>query len=207
MARTKKYHKKKRHTKNHRRNKKLTRKVKRHGGGCNCGGGRLKGGGTPGGGGWNSGRSNPNVGYPWAGGDVKTWPGVSGTLKGATVANHFPVSKYGVPAGGFDPPMLSNPGLLPGEGVPRGGGKRKKTRKHKRKQKGGGLIPQQLINLGRDIGYQAHSFFNDFRGTTAPVNPSPTVQPNINKDYKYIGGFPPNVPAIYDKSGKQVAAI
>jgi hypothetical protein len=49
-----------------------------------------------------------------------------------------------------------------------GGKKKKPNRKN-----GGGLIPQDLINLGRDITYNMGSAYNALNGYNGPVNPSP----------------------------------
>jgi hypothetical protein len=46
-----------------------------------------------------------------------------------------------------------------------------KQRKHK--SKGGGLIPQDLVNLGRDFTFNINSAYNALNGYKAPVNPLP----------------------------------
>jgi hypothetical protein len=194
---------------------------KQRGGGCGCG--ILKGGGPA------------KVGYPWVGGSVKSWPGVKvalgGSTGGTTMSNHFKLSPYGGAVGGFDPaiptgdyPNTGNPnfpasnptGLLHPTGMLKGGkrkkaGKRKTNRRKKRgkktrKQRGGGIIPQDLVNLGRGVGYGAESLYRGFVGKGSPVSPSPYNQP-IDKNYDYIGGLPPNVPKIFKDAGKSVAAL
>ena len=40
-------------------------------------------------------------------------------------------------------------------------------------KKGGGLIPQDLVNLGRDFTYNFNSAYNSLNGYKAPVNPLP----------------------------------
>ena len=39
--------------------------------------------------------------------------------------------------------------------------------------KGGGLIPQDLLNLGRDFGYNFKTAYNTINGYNPPVNPAP----------------------------------
>jgi hypothetical protein len=41
------------------------------------------------------------------------------------------------------------------------------------RKKGGGLIPQDLVNLGRNFGFNAQSTYNTLNGYPAPINPSP----------------------------------
>lgn len=66
------------------------------------------------------------------------------------------------------------------------GGKRKRKRKtysqnhHKthlktRKNKGGGLITQDLVNLGQQFGHGVQSTYNTLRGIPPTPNPSPIV--------------------------------
>jgi len=44
---------------------------------------------------------------------------------------------------------------------------------NKRSKKGGGLIPQDLVNLGQDFTYNLNSVYNSLNGYSAPVNPLP----------------------------------
>lgn len=39
--------------------------------------------------------------------------------------------------------------------------------------RGGGFLPQDLVNLGNRIGYNVHSAYNTLNGYKAPVNPLP----------------------------------
>ena len=61
------------------------------------------------------------------------------------------------------------------------------SRKNKsRKVRGGGLMPQEFVNLGRDLSFNLKSSFNSLNGYSAPVNPKPYMDqfPNplsINK--------------------------
>ena len=61
----------------------------------------------------------------------------------------------------------------------------RKSRRHlrkSRKYKGGSkhgntLFPQSLVNLGRNMQYNAESTWSAFTGAQQPVNPDPLVQP------------------------------
>ena len=43
----------------------------------------------------------------------------------------------------------------------------------KSNKRGGGLIPQDLVNLGRDFGYNFKTAYNAINGYAPPVDPSP----------------------------------
>lgn len=60
------------------------------------------------------------------------------------------------------------------------GGKRRRNRT--RKQRGGGLIPDDLVNLGRYIPYTVGSVYNGLMGYNQPVSPMPYVQPSLVSD-------------------------
>lgn len=58
---------------------------------------------------------------------------------------------------------------------------RRSSRSSSSYKKGGGLIPQDLVNLGRDFMYNVNSAYNAFNGYKAPVNPLPYIQnPSVN---------------------------
>lgn len=44
---------------------------------------------------------------------------------------------------------------------------------NKNSSSGGGLIPQDLLNLGSDISFNVKSAYNALNGYSAPVNPLP----------------------------------
>ncbi len=46
-------------------------------------------------------------------------------------------------------------------------------KKHSISKKGGALIPQDLVNLGRDFSYNFKSAYNALNGYKAPVDPAP----------------------------------
>ena len=60
----------------------------------------------------------------------------------------------------------------------------KRRRKSKRLRKRGGkrntLLPQSLVNTGRDVEFNLGEVYNGFQGVPPPVNPSPTYQPALN---------------------------
>jgi hypothetical protein len=95
-------------------------------------------------------------GEPW-GTSINKWSGVDG-LSGNR--NHY---------------SLMNTTLNPQQQMLLKGGKRKRiSRKLKgHKLKGGGLLPQDLVNLGRDVMFNAKSASNILNGYELPTDPSP----------------------------------
>jgi hypothetical protein len=125
----------------------LTRKrmVKKQKGGCtSC----LQKGGS-------NGSNGALVGSPWSG-SVSDWPGVAGK-DGQT--NYFSLNTYPV-----DPQTqtISERSDL----YYMKGGKRMKHR-------GGGIIPDDLVNLGRSIVNGVGTTYNALNGYAPPVNPLP----------------------------------
>ena len=47
------------------------------------------------------------------------------------------------------------------------------TYNNKQRQRGGGFIPQDLVNLGRTAGYNFETAYNAINGNKAPVDPAP----------------------------------
>jgi len=130
------------------------------GGGCGCGlqmggCGSCLGGGVAvqSGGGINNG-GPPFVGGPWTP-KISDWPGVAGK-DGQT--NYFSDNKYLV-----DPQrtMISERD----QQTYMAGGSRKR--------RAGGIIPQDLVNLGRSMVYGLGSAYNTLNGYQAPVSPLP----------------------------------
>ena len=131
------------------------------------------------------------VGPAWDGGNLERWPGVAGV---AGQTNHLAQNTN---------PFLPDPkntssnrdNLVGGRKSRRHTRKsrkhtrksRKHTRKsrrhsHKRKFRGGSkhgntLFPQSLVNLGRNMQFNAESTWSSFTGAQQPVNPDPLVQP------------------------------
>ena len=151
-------HRKNHHKKTQRKTQRKNRRIKMHGG--------FGPGAGP-------------VGYPLDGGNTSTWPGVSGNDQG--MGHHYALSPVGIPSGLLDPPISSREIPVPFSSSMKygGGGKRRRIDR----QKGGGLIPQDLVNLGRSIQYGASSFVSKFMGgVNNPVNPMPTKDQIIDNN-------------------------
>jgi hypothetical protein len=115
----------------------------------------------------------PMVGSSW-GAPIDKWPGVNGTggdrnfLKSYDAENNI-VSKN---------PQLQ---MITGDSGYSGsrnwnsitGGRRKSGRSRSKSVKGGGLIPQDLVNLGSDFSFNLKSAYNSLNGYKAPVDPLP----------------------------------
>jgi len=96
----------------------------------------------------------PFVGQAWSP-SIADWPGVNGV---GGDSNYLANNLYK----GLDPQTMMKLG-----------GSRK-GRKGKRKGlRGGGLIPQDLVNLGRDVSFNFKSAYNALNGYPAPINSLP----------------------------------
>ncbi len=143
------------------------------------------------------------VGYSWDGGNIATWPGASASegldTNGATMSNHFSLSKNGVAVGGIELPRSTNDDQI------LKGGKLGRRKRHKG-QKGGFF--QEILNLGRGAQDGINSGYYNLVGKTQPWsdNPWSTEQP-IDEKYKYIGQIPSSVRQIYIDANNQVAKI
>ena len=154
---------------------------------------------------WKSGASGP-VGGAWKS-TPATWPGGTGSLNGATVSNHYGLSKCGAGSGGVTPYF----GMSSATGAAAyGGGKRR--RRSKRAQRGGlgisTFLPQPVLNAWRDATGKIWGAGYGYAGLSAPAsnNSDPTHQP-IDNNYDYIGGIPPDVPSINQFAGEAVAQL
>jgi len=142
-------------------------------GGCGCGL-SVQGGG----GGGNGLIPGPLIGSTWTP-NVGTWPGVAG-LDGQT--NYYKVNEYPT-----DPQtaMISgrDNGLFPTTfwGGKKGSKSSKRSKRNKRNNKivkrkqlhnGGGLIPQDILNVGRVASFNVKSMLNTVNGY-APLNGDP----------------------------------
>jgi len=132
------------------------------------------------------------LGYAWVGKDVNTWPGVRG-VDGQS--NYLPLSKYGVPAGAFEPPMNTSEANMTNKSM-----------------LGGGLmdlVPQDIVNFGRSLTGGVQGAIYGFQGVDRPYSTfsSPTMQPGINDNYKYIDNSHANIKNIHLDAGKSVAAF
>ena len=157
-------------------------------------------------------KKNKSVKKIFRGGDDAKYPQVYGIENRSVL---YPISKYGIPAGPFDPPALSNgpngngtyPGVLygvyggnGGGGYKRSGYKRSghKRSGHKRKVRrskyhgGGGsqstFFPQPVVNATRSLTGGLTEIANGFGGYTNSdsLNPMPYAQPSLDENVKYV---------------------
>ena len=138
------------------------------------------------------------VGEPWNGAQVSSWPGVAGKQGESNYLakndNPFlpdPVNSSSTRdnlVGGRKTHRKGRKTHRKGRKTHRKGRKihrkgRKSHRKgRKTRQRGGSnhgktLLPQSLVNLGREAQYNVEGTFSALTGGPAPVNPDPTVQP------------------------------
>jgi hypothetical protein len=134
------------------------RSRKQRGGNCGCGlqmGGCTSclGGGVQMGGGINN-SGTPLLGTPWTP-KINDWPGVAGK-DGQT--NYFSNNQYLVD------PQRSMISERDQQTYMLGGS---------RKKRAGGIIPQDLVNLGRSMVYGMGSAYNTLNGYPTPVSPLP----------------------------------
>jgi hypothetical protein len=139
------------------------RSTKQRGGNCGCGvqmgGGQMGGctsclgGGVQSGGGINN-SGTPLLGTPWTP-KINDWPGVAGK-DGQT--NYFSDNQYLVD------PQRSMISERDQQTYMLGGS---------RKRRAGGIIPQDLVNLGRSMVYGLGSAYNTLNGYPTPVSPLP----------------------------------
>ena len=135
----------------------------------------------------------------------------------------YPVSKYGVPAGLFDPPILSNGPFgngpvgsdavsgesMSGPGTYIGGRLKQRSNTYKR---GGGspqtLMPQAVVDFSRSLTSGATKIINGFGGYTNSdsLNYKPYEQP-IDKDTTYLRTNFPNVAKNYQHANKLVSGL
>jgi hypothetical protein len=145
-------------------------------------------------------RKNKTVKQIYRGGDEAKYPAVYGIENRSVL---YPISKYGIPAGPFDPPALSNgsngngpyPGVLYGVYGGNGGSKRMRSgSKHKPKRRrsgskrsgkvrrskyhvGGGsqstFLPQPLVNATRSLTGGLTEIANGFGGYTNSASLNP----------------------------------
>lgn len=145
------------------------------------------------------------VGPAWEGGDIEKWPGVGG-IAGQTnhlAQNLNPFlpdpRNTSLTSGGKRSRSRHSKSKRRNTKMKRRHtkmkrrhtkSKRRRTRGHKkrhhtrktRRYRGGSkhgstLLPQSLVNLGRNMHFNAESSWRSFTGGQQPVNPSPLVQP------------------------------
>jgi hypothetical protein len=108
----------------------------------------------------------PLVGHPW-GPPFSKWPGVDGI---GGDRNYFkPYNTNNDP----QQQMTMNDAGYTTLNSKVGGSKYNKIKHSIKSKKGGGFLPQDLVNLGRDFTYNVKSVYNTLNGYNAPVNPAP----------------------------------
>ncbi len=116
----------------------------------------------------------PIVGKPW-GGDLK-WPAMNDVGGDRNYLN-----PYNTNNNPQQQMSMNNAGYLTKNSMI-GGYRYKKTpslsslsglSSNSKSKKGGGLVPQDLVNLGRDFHFNFKSAYNALNGYKAPVNPAP----------------------------------
>ena len=107
----------------------------------------------------------PFIGSPW-GAKVNEWPGMNGISNDRNYLNSYSGTISNDPQTQMLPPD-ANAGY---KTLSRMIGGKKKKRKA---QCGGGLIPQDLVNLGRNFSFNLQSAYNSLNGYQQPVNPMP----------------------------------
>lgn len=112
----------------------------------------------------------PIVGSAW-GSNTNEWPGVDGIAGNRNyLANYSNVIQN-------DPTRQISTNDANFKPILKGGNK--KNLKNKRKtsrlriKRGGGFLPQDLVNLGREVGFNFKSAYNALNGYKAPINPLP----------------------------------
>jgi len=103
----------------------------------------------------------PLVGSPWTP-EISGWPGVAG-IPGQT--NYLSLNEYK----NGDPQTQNIQFNRDNPMYPTKGGRGR----HGRSKKGGTLIPQDLLNLGRTLTYGLGSAYNNVNGYAQPVSPLP----------------------------------
>jgi len=161
-------------------------------------------------------KKNKSVKKIFLGGDEAKYPQVYGIDNRSVL---YPISKYGIPAGPFDPPALSNgpngngpyPGVLYG-GSKRSGYKRSSRARRSKYHVGGSgsqstFFPQPIVNATRSLTGGLTEIVNGFGGYTnsASLNPMPYKQPELDKNVKYVRTDFPNVAQDYNKADRYVS--
>lgn len=122
---------------------------------------------------------NGLTGQPWT---ATNWPG-STNISGNN--NHYSLNKYiqdPQTIGVIDERTTSN--LIP-KLLLKGGSKKRKHRAMRRSKRAGGLLPQDLVNLGRSIYWNGASSQNIMDGYKPPANPLPWNDQYSGKYDKY----------------------
>ena len=102
------------------------------------------------------------IGSPYSATNLPGQAGVDG------VSNYYPYNNY-TP---FDP-QTQNIIQERDQTSLVGGSRRRKHQKSKKVKRGGGFLPQDLVNIGRNFTFGLGSAYNSFNGYPAPINPMP----------------------------------
>lgn len=142
------------------------------------------------------------VGASWQSGDVNSWAGV---VKGVSQTGNHLAFKGGLVEP--HPESSSNTQCGPCKGGSRR--RRHKRKTNKRYLRGGSrdtLMPQSLVNLGRQITFGAGDLINSWSGKQPMLSPAPTVQPIANTPELILPRLP-DVPNIHASAGQTVSNI
>ena len=147
-----------------------------------------------------------------------TWPGVfgaaGGDTRGATISNHYPLSKNGVgpPPAGVATRNRRFTGFKSQSGGRKMRRSRRRLRRRRRSRHRGGalrpLVPQVIANAFWQAGAAMKGLGADLAGKVLPPSAEPSVlrQP-IDKDYVYLGSPAVDIDAIHANAGTRVARM
>ena len=157
-------------------------------------------------------------GYPWTP-SPSTWPGAPASIApsacGITASNHYPVSKWGIPAGvggPFSPndPPVSSRNLIGGKRRRRGG------KRITRRQKGGifgtkrhTFFPQDIVNLGRSVVSTGQGGIMKWQGKNfpAPYAPIPINNQPIDDPTRIVMNPTGTIGTMYDSAQSTVSQM
>lgn len=108
-------------------------------------------------------------GSSW-GAQVKEWPGVDGISGNRNYLNSSASTITDDPQQQMS---MSGSGYKTLNSMVGGYKSKNKRSKRRNVKRGGGLIPQDLVNLGRDLNYNFKSAYNTINGYKPPVSPLP----------------------------------
>jgi hypothetical protein len=95
------------------------------------------------------------------------------------VSNYYPYNTYAP----FDPQTQNI--IQERDQTTLSGGSRRRGRKGRKMKRGGGFLPQDLVNVGRTMTYGLGSAYNAINGYPAPVNPMP-YNDQLTKEISYL---------------------
>jgi len=126
----------------------------------------------------------PFVGSAW-GAPISEWPGMNGVGGDRNYLANYDAKNAII---GNDPAlqMTMNDAGYRSLYSKIGGGKKTKKNQNRRNRnkKGGGLIPQDLVNFGNNISYNLGSAYNSLNGYPSPTNPLPYKDQLTNTEHK-----------------------